>query len=235
MAISPTTIPTSFVPKQPVRTGAKATKSGGNTFLFLSLVILGIAILAAGGVFGYERYLMGVRDAKSEEVRQKQAAIDSSSVEEFIRTRDRFTAAKGLLDNHVAASNFFALLESLTLQTVRFNSLSFTVTEDRSAEITMNGTARTFNALAAQSSVFAGEKRIKRAIFSDIKVNADKTVSFSLAADLAPSLLVLAADQAPAAAPAAPAAAVPAATAPAAPSSTSAPAPAPGPAVPPQP
>ncbi len=197
MAPLPTTIPTSFVPKQPVRAGAKFTKSGGNTLLFLSLVILGIAILASGGVFGYQRYLMSVRDAKAEEVRQAEAAIDSSSVEEFIRTRDRFTAAQGLLDNHVAVSNFFALLESITLQTVRFNSLSFTLTEDRSAEISMSGTARTFNALAAQSSVFAEEKRVKRAIFSDIKVNVDKTVSFALDADLDPKLLALIAEEAP--------------------------------------
>lgn len=160
-------------------------------------MILGIAILASGGVFGYQRYLMSVRDAKAEEVRQAEAAIDSSSVEEFIRTRDRFTAAQGLLDNHVAVSNFFALLESITLQTVRFNSLSFTLTEDRSAEISMSGTARTFNALAAQSSVFAEEKRVKRAIFSDIKVNVDKTVSFALDADLDPKLLALIAEEAP--------------------------------------
>lgn len=55
----------------------------------------------------------------------------------------------------------------------------------------MSGTARTFNALAAQSSVFAGEKRIKRAIFSDIRINDNKSVSFSLEADLDPKLLTL--------------------------------------------
>lgn len=170
--------------------------------LFISLVILAIAILGAGGVFAYERFLIGVRDAKAQEVAKAQAAIDSSSVEEFIRTRDRFTAAQGLLNNHVAATNFFNLLESLTLQTVRFSSLSFTLTDDRSADISMSGTARTFNALAAQSSVFASEKRIKRAIFSDIKVNADKTVSFALAADLDSKLLALTAEAAPDAPPA---------------------------------
>jgi hypothetical protein len=163
----------------------------------LSLVILGIAILGAGGVFGYERYLLSIRDTKSVAVQKAQEGIDASTVEEFIRTRDRFTAAKGLLNNHVAVSNFFNLLESLTLQNVRFNSLSFTLAEDRSAEIQMNGTARTFNALAAQSSAFSAEKRIKRAIFSDIKVNDNKTVSFSLGAEVDPKLLVLIPEDAP--------------------------------------
>ncbi len=171
--------------------GTRFAQTGGNTFLVLSLFILGIAILASGGVFGYEQYLMNVRETKSAEVKKAQENIDVTTVEEFIHTRDRFKAAEGVLDSHVAASNFFDLLESLTLQNVRFSSLSFTVTEDRSAQIQMSGTARTFNALAAQSSVFAGEKRIKRAIFSDIRINDNKSVSFSLEADLDPKLLTL--------------------------------------------
>lgn len=195
MAPSPTTIPTSFVPKQPVHVGARFTQSGGNTFLVLSLFILGITILASGAVFGYEQYLMSVRETKSAEVQKAQESIDVATVEEFIHTRDRFMAAKGVLDSHVSASNFFDLLESLTLQNVRFNSLGFTVTEDRSAQIQMGGTARTFNALAAQSSVFAGEKRIKRAIFSDIRINDNKSVSFSLEADLDPKLLAVVPDE----------------------------------------
>lgn len=198
MAPTPTTIPTSFVPKQPVRAGASFTKSGGNTFLTLALVILALALLACAGVFGYERYLLGVRDAKSAAVTKAEEDIDSATVEEFIRTRDRFASAEGLLDSHVASSGFFEALEALTLQTVRFSSLSFTLASDRSAQISMDGTARTFNALAAQSSAFAGEKRIKRAIFSGIKVNPGGTVSFSLDADLDPSLLTFSAAAAPA-------------------------------------
>lgn len=197
------------MPKQPVRPGTRFAKSGGNTFMMLALVVLGIAILGCGGVFGYERYLISVRDQKSAAVQKAQDAVDSGSVEDFIRTRDRFTAAEGILANHVAASNFLDVLESLTLETVRFSALSFTLNDDRSAQIHMAGTARTFNALAAQSSAFAGEKRIKRAIFSDIKVNTDRTVSFSLEADLDPKLLAVSADAAPAApsvAPLAPAA-----------------------------
>lgn len=204
VAPSPTTIPTSFVPKQPVGGGQRFSQSGGNTFLVLSLIILGIALVASLGVFGYERYLMSIRDAKSQEVARAQESIDAAKVEEFIHMRDRFSAAKGLLDQHIALSNFFNLLESITLQNVRFNSLSLTIANDRSAEIQMTGNARTFNALAAQSSAFAAEKRIKRAIFSDIQVNENKTVSFALTADVDPKLLLLTAQSAPPAPVAAP-------------------------------
>lgn len=191
MAPSPTTIPTSFVPKQPVRSDPRVTRTGSNTLLIIALGILGIALIASAGVFAYERYLVSVRDTKSAALEKAQQNIDASKVEEFIRTRDRFTAAKNLLNTHIAASNFFSVLEQITLQSVRFNSLSFTVTEDRSAKIQMSGTARTFNALAAQSSAFAAEKRIKRAIFSNIRTNENRTVSFTLSADLDPKLLLI--------------------------------------------
>jgi hypothetical protein len=55
----------------------------------------------------------------------------------------------------------------------------------------MTGTARSFNTLAAQSSAFATDKRIKRAIFSGITAKAG-AVSFNLEAQLDPGLVVLA-------------------------------------------
>lgn len=189
---SPTTIPTSFVPKQPVRPSSAYKKGGGNTFLFVSFIVLGVVLLSVVGVFVFERFLISTRDAKSKEVTQAQERISTATVEEFIRTRNRFIAAETLLDSHVAATGFFNVLELLTLTSVRFNSLSLKLAEDRSAEIHMEGVARTFNALAAQSSAFASEKRIRSAIFSDISVGEKNNVSFTLTADLAPELIVYA-------------------------------------------
>jgi hypothetical protein len=189
-------IPTSFVPKQPVRASGQYKSTGGNPFLLVGFILFGISIAAALGVFLYEQYLTGVRDNKRAEVEQAEEAINSSAVEEFIRTRERFTSADELLNGHIAASKFFALLEGLTLESVRFNTLSFKLADDRTAEIQMTGVARTFNALAAQSSAFASETRIRRAIFSDIDVNDTGTVSFALSADLTPGLLKVSEEEA---------------------------------------
>lgn len=155
----------------------------------ISFIILGISVLLALGVFAYQQYLQSARNAKADEVQKAQASIDTANVEDFIRTRNRFSAAGTLLDNHIVASNFFSVLESITLENVRFNSLDFKVGEDNETEIHMEGIARTFNALASQSSAFAAEKRIKRAIFSDIAVGEQNTVTFSLTAELDPRLI----------------------------------------------
>ena len=55
----------------------------------------------------------------------------------------------------------------------------------------MQGVARSFNALAAESAAFAQDKRIKRAIFSSITADKGGLVRFSLRAELEPKILVL--------------------------------------------
>ncbi len=166
--------------------------SGANPFLFLAYLIVGIAVLGCFTVFGYQLYLESVANKKGNDVAAAQAKIDQATVTEFIRLRDRFTAAKGLLNNHPALSQFFDVLEKHTLAGVRFVNLKVSVTDDRTATVEATGIARTFNTLAAQSSAFAEDKRIKRAIFSGITVNPkDNTVSFSIRADLDPTLILI--------------------------------------------
>lgn len=188
MALPPT-IPTSFVPKQPVASTLRKQKSGTNILLIISAVILGLAVLGCAGIFGYELYLKNQRDTKQAELVAAQRAVDVDMVEGFIRLRDRLQATESILDNHVQLSEFFNVLEDRTLQTVRFSALQIAVNEDRSAEIQLEGSARTFNALAAQSAAIAAEKRIKRAIFADIAVNQNGTVGFTLTATIEPRLI----------------------------------------------
>ncbi len=202
----PPTVPTSFVPKQPVATGPRRRTTGTNPFLMLSYVILIVALAGCAATFGYQLYLEGVAKSKTDQVTAAVNKIDQTTVTEFIRLRDRFTSAQDILNRQVALSQFFLVLENLTLQNVRFTSLKVLVANDRTATVNMNGTAKTFNALAAQSAALASDKRIKRAIFSGIEVK-DSIVSFALTADLDPSLVERsAASVAQATAPAAPAA-----------------------------
>ena len=200
MALSPS-IPTSFVPKQPVQPSVREPKAGWNILWIVALLMLALSVISAGGVFAYGKYLEGVRDTKIQALDSAKREINASTVEEFIRLRDRFISARGILDNHIVFSGFFDILEERTLQNVRFSSLTFTFDEDGIPEIEMSGEARSFNALAAQSRMLNEERRFKRAIFSDITVNANNTVSFSLSAKLDPSVLAMAQVTAPVDAP----------------------------------
>lgn len=167
------------------------SESGGNMFMVIGLAVLGIAVLLSIGVFAYGHYLGGQEQEKANELKAAEDSVSQSTVEGFIRLRDRFTSAETVLSQHVVLSQFFDSLETLTLQGVRFDSLGIKVNLDRTATLEMSGVAKNFNALAAQSAAFAQEPRIKQAIFSDIKADERGVVSFTLNATLDPKIVEL--------------------------------------------
>lgn len=182
MAI-PSSIPTSFVPKQPVEMHQRRSGSGG-IFMALSLVVLGIAVVLAAGVFVYSRYLSAQAAGKEAEIQKAQQGVSQDSVEQYIRLSERLSSAKMILSGHVMLSQFFDALESLTLADVQITSLSVETAADGGTAVKMTGVAKNFNALAAQSAAFAKEPRIKQAIFSGISANKSGVVSFSVSAKL---------------------------------------------------
>jgi hypothetical protein len=184
------------VPKQPVHTTPSGKRGGSNILMMIGTALLAVSLLGSAGVFVYERFLIATRNAKSEEVRDAESRVSNETVENFIRSRNRFSVAGTMLDNHVETSRFFGILEGVTLENVRFNTLVLDVLDDNSGKLEMTGVARTFNALAAQSRALAAEKNLKRAIFSDIAVAPNNTVSFSLTAELDPELLRFVVDEA---------------------------------------
>lgn len=185
----PPTLPTSFVPKQPVTTTVRRTRAKNGIFFYIGLFLLGVAVVGAGLTFGYKTYIESVRTSRKAALELAEKNISAAAVEDFIRLRNRIQASNTLLNKHVVASQFFDVLEGLTLQNVRFQSLILSIGNDRSAKIEMHGVARSFNALAAESAAFAAEKRIKRAIFSGITADKNGVVSFSLKAELSSKLL----------------------------------------------
>ena len=197
MALTPG-IPTSFVPRQPVQPTVRRPQStGANLFLIISLIIGIGAVVAAGATFAYEKYLTYQLEQRAQELTVAQAQVDESRVEEFVRLRDRLSSGEQLLSNNIMLTRFFDTLEDVTLQNVRFTSMSITVAGDSTAKLDMEGTARNFNALAAQSNAFAGERSIRRAIFSGITLNSARQVDFRLTADLDSRLLVAGRDTVP--------------------------------------
>ena len=181
MPVSPT-IPTSFVPKQPLDAPRRKMDAGDNILLIVSLIILAASLIMAGGVFGYQKYLESAIEVKAAALEDARSTIDQSEVEELIRLKDRFVLGKSLLQNHIASSRFFALLETITLENVKYDELELLVSDDRSTSVTLTGYARNFNTLAAQSNEIAAERNFKRAIFSDISLNTNGTVEFTLTA-----------------------------------------------------
>ncbi len=186
----PPTIPTSFVPKQPVAPQARRPRPQAGVLYYASIFILGVMIVGAGLTFAYSLFLNNVRDSRQVLLQTAEQSINNETVADFIQLRNRIQTANVILDQRIRVSQFFDVLESVTLQNVRFKTLSFSVGDNRAAKITMSGSARSFNALAVESSAFARNENFKRAIFSGIAADKSGVVSFTLNADLAPKLLL---------------------------------------------
>lgn len=179
----------------------RPASTGNNVFLIAALFIAGVAILATAGTYAYDRFLKHELESRAAELAEAQRSVNQDQVEDFVRLRDRLSYGMNLLNSHVALSQAFDMLESETLTNVKFKTLKIGVANDRTARLEIDGTARNFNALAAQSNAFAADKRIKSAIFSGITVNKDTTVNFALTADLDTKLIVSQNTTAPALAP----------------------------------
>lgn len=188
MALPPT-IPTSFVP-HPNATSRKFSTDFTGAFGFFTYVVLGIVFLTALGVFFYGRILSADKASKDKELVAAEAETDSKTVESFVRLRNRLESSKALLEGHIAFSGFFSSFEKILPTTVRFTALHLSIGANGVSKIEGGGVAKNFNALAAASTAFAEDGRIKDAIFSNINVNKDGSVSFSLSAALDKEIIV---------------------------------------------
>jgi hypothetical protein len=187
MALPPT-IPTSFVPRSSSGPHAFRTDYAG-ALGFLAYIILGIVFLLALLVFIYGRILAVEKSSKDKEIIAAEQAIDSKTVENFIRLRDRLTSSKNLLDKHIATSGFFTSFAEIVPTAVRFTSLNISHDAKGVYRINGSGVAKNFNTLAATSMAFASDGRIKDAIFSNLKINNDSSVTFALTAILDPKII----------------------------------------------
>lgn len=186
----PPSIPTSFVPRSAGAAKRRFDFDLTGALGFLAYILLAVVFALAIGVFSYERILTNNKNVKQATLDKATAAIDSATVKNFVRLRNRLDAGYSLIENHVAFSNFFALFETLIPVTVRFTSLHLALNDTKAVRLDGSGVAKSFNALAVASAAFAADGRIKDAIFSNIVVSSkDGSVSFALTAMLDPKLI----------------------------------------------
>lgn len=182
---------TSFIPKKTAEVTSRKRKSSLSILMLGGIVIFVIAILAAGGLFAYERLLERSIVAKKEALERVQEAFEPSLIRELVRLDSRLTEAGRLLGEHIAPSSILSLLEAHTLQSVRFSSFSLSLPEgDAGVRLTLGGVANSFSAVALQSDELGTSEFLKDTLFSDLVVTRTGQVTFTVTALVDPQLLV---------------------------------------------
>mgnify|MGYP000740056868 CR=1 FL=1 len=174
-------VKTSFIPKQSlsVERRASAGKNSIGVINVAASVILIAALVGAAGVFLFEQFTIQSIAQKRESLDRARAAFEPATIKELSRLNTRLTAGSTLLSTHPAPSRLFSEIEDITLSSVRFRDFSFSETAPGRITVSMNGEARSFNALALQSDAFGASDFFTEPIFDNLNLNEAGNVVFS--------------------------------------------------------
>lgn len=178
---------TSFIPKAPLSNGeGNAPKKSINFFVFISILIFILSLLAALGTYLYLGYLKKSEETIKINLDKNIKAFEPQTIETYVRLSSRLVAAHNILSKHVAISNVFDYLADTTLKTVRFTDFKYELGVDGAVSLSMNGQARNYNAVAYQSEVFGQKRDLRNLIFSNLDLDEKGNVIFKLASNLDP-------------------------------------------------
>jgi hypothetical protein len=153
-------------------------------------VLFVLSLVAAGAVFGYERYLNGRISNMQAVLESARESLDPELIKELSRSNARIMSAKEILSRHVAITTFFSLLQSLTLQSLRFTDFSFSSLGDRGIIVQMSGESRDYKTVALQSKIFSENPYIINPFFSDLTLNEEGNITFKFQARLVGDFLL---------------------------------------------
>jgi len=173
---------TSFIPKKPVSSpsGSSFRKKGPGLMSIIGMFFFFLSILGVAGVIGWKIQTEKTIEWQQDQLRIARSQFDERTIAEATRLNQRINSVKTLLDNHVAPSNIFSLIESKILRTVSFNSLKYATNEDGTINITATGKAAGFESVVLQSDEL-GQSDFRDVIFSNVQPDdSGQTVGFSM-------------------------------------------------------
>ncbi len=177
---------TSFIPKKPVSTnsGQVVKKSGGNIFSTIGLFLFILSLIGAAGVFLWKNQTQNAIDSQIEQLQLARREFDEQTIAAATRLNNKIEAVKHLLDNHVAPSTIFNILEESTLASVRFNNLRYSTTDSGTIDISGSGRALSFESVVLQSDEL-GNSDFRDVLFDNVQQNeAGDGVTFSMNASI---------------------------------------------------
>lgn len=182
----------SFIPKKPVTSATGGSRSSGSVFYYIGVLVFSCAVIASVGVWGYEYYLNSRISKMESDLASARAVLEPDLIKELSKANNRFLSAEEILKNHVTLSSFFDLLQKITLQSVRFSSFSYDI-KPEGIIIVMKGEAKSYASVALQAKTFSEDPGFLSVLFSDLDLNEDGNVVFTVKATLNPEVISYAA------------------------------------------
>lgn len=158
----------SFIPKASYGE-AGDEKQEFNFFSVVAILLFILSIFVTGGLFFYRMSLKSDNENLKSQLSTAAAAIDIKGINEIMAFEKRIASIKEILQNHVAVSEYFNLLEKNTVSKVQFTDLKYSSLRGRNVEVQMSGKASTFGAIALQEDVFLQDPNTRSVSFNNMR------------------------------------------------------------------
>lgn len=181
---------TSFIPKttlDPIASNTVHKPIG--FFSFIASIIFFITVLVAGGAFGWNKYLENSKANTKNNLERNIKSFEPQTLDEYVRLNNRIDSAKTLLASHVAVSYIFDFLQEQTIQSVKFTDFKYETGPDGVATLSMNGQAKSYNAVAYQAEVFGKERALRTPLFSNLDLDTFGNVIFNFTTKIDPGFV----------------------------------------------
>lgn len=183
---------TSFIPKKPIIANSSVS-STGNTMgipMVVSIFIMIVMLVAAGGLYLYKNYLQNNKAVLSGNLKKIKESFDKNTIAELEAYDKTSSVAKQVLDNHIVLSPLFELINELTLTTIQYTKFDHK-TSSNVFSVRMSGIARDYKSIALQADVFNTTKghMFQNVIFSNLTKDKNNYVTFNVEFDIDPALL----------------------------------------------
>ncbi len=189
----------SFIPKKALSQTLAKPQRPTNLFSLAAKWLFALSFILAGAAFGFNWYFNNQLAARRDTLQQKLSSFDSALVNQLSRFDSKIESAKTLLQNHLSLPLFFSALGDATLKSVSLSNFTFTKNSDQDISVSMKGTAKSYTSVALQQLEFSKpehQKYFRNPTFSDLALDANGNVVFSLSTSVNPQYLILGGTQA---------------------------------------
>ncbi len=172
----------SLIPKKGKKRGLPGIVGGDQKVRFdiwgkVAVALLIVVILTGGAFFIWNKSVKSEKKILQNKLQNLKAERDATLEKEITQTSTMVNAFEGLLKDHRHWSDFFAVIEDRSIPGVVFTELkAFYDT----ASISLKGLAQNYTILAKQIKSLEEEENINRVDVSDVELNKEGEVEFSV-------------------------------------------------------
>lgn len=191
--MDPNQITTTFIPKKPLQevvTGSPVRSSAPTgTLLVLAIIIMVLTIASLGGLLFYNKFLESNITQLQTSITRSEKEYEPTLLADLTKLDKRLKNGSMIINQHLAISPIFDLIEQNTLKTVRFSKFDFKNSETGMYLVTLAGEADNYQSIAMQSQSFGDVAAFKGIIFSDFTLTPKNRISFNASFTVSPDIL----------------------------------------------